>query len=336
MKILYAAVVLSMLVGCKTSEKKSAPSDIGSFESLDPAFSNLVSENATLEVLGEGYEWSEGPVWIPQHKMLLFSDVPNNVVHKWTAEKGVEVYLKPSGFTGDVSKSREPGSNGLALSPDGKLVLCQHGDRRVAAMDADLLAPEPKFISLADNYQGKKLSSPNDVTFRSNGDLFFTDPPYGLPTQSDSDSLKEQPHNGVYKASAGQVTLLVDSITRPNGIEFLPGQKRLIVANSDPAKAIWYAIDLNDVDSVSAVSVFYDATSNSKAGERGLPDGFAVDKQGNVYATGPGGVWIFNSEGKPLGRIRLNNAAANCELSDDQKTLFVTNDMYLVKVKLRE
>jgi gluconolactonase len=336
MKSLYAAVVISLLASCKTSEQKSATDDIGSIESMDPAFSNLVSDKATFEVLGEGYVWSEGPVWIPQHKMLLFSDVPNNVVHKWTEEKGVEVYLKPSGFTGEKSISREPGSNGLALSPDGKLVLCQHGDRRVAAMDADLSAPQAKFVSLADNYKGKKLSSPNDVTFRKNGDLFFTDPPYGLPTQSDSDSLKEQPHNGVYKASAGQVTLLVDSITRPNGIEFLPGQKTLIIANSDPERVRWYALDLNENDSVTSARIFYDATSNSKAGEGGLPDGLAVDKQGNVYATGPGGIWVFNSQGKPLGRIRLSNSAANCELSDDEKTLFITNHMYLVRVRMRE
>jgi gluconolactonase len=335
MKSLYLAIIFSLLFACKMSEQKKEES-IGTFESMDPTFSSIVSSNASIEILGEGYEWSEGPVWIPEQKMLLFSDVPKNVIHKWSEGKGVEVYLTPSGYTGNVKNySGEPGSNGLTLSPDGKLVLCQHGDRRVAQMDAELASPQPKFITLADNYNGKKLSSPNDVTFRDNGDMFFTDPPYGLPKQAD-DSTKEIPYNGVYKTSGGKTTLVVDSLTRPNGIAFLPGEKTLLVANSDPEKARWYAFDLDENDSVTHARIFYDATSNSKAGEKGLPDGFKVDEKGNVFATGPGGVWIFNSEGKALGRIKLTQNAANCELVDDGKTLFVTADMYLLRIRLRD
>lgn len=316
------------------SEPKTTES-IGKLESLDPSFNALVQDNAKIEILAEGFEWSEGPVWVPAHNMLLFSDVPNNVVHKWTEEKGLETYLKPSGYSGTDKYSNEPGSNGLTISPSGKLVLCQHGDRRVAAMEADLGSPEPNYVALADNFEGKKLNSPNDVTFRSNGDMFFTDPPYGLPKQAD-DPTKETPHNGVYKVSNGKATLISDSLTRPNGIAFLPGERTLLVANSDPDKAMWYAFELGENDSVTSAKVFYDATPNAKKGEGGLPDGLKVDKQGNVYATGPGGIWVFNSTGKPLGRIRMNQATSNCALSPDEKTLYITADMYLVRVKMRD
>lgn len=327
-------LIIIFFTACKTSENKSVQ-NIGSIERLDSAVNAIIGNTPTFEILGEGYTWSEGPVWIESEKMLLFSDVPNNVIHKWTEKGGVEKYLSPSGFTGTGAYSREPGSNGLTLSPSGKLVLCQHGDRRVAMMEAPFNAPEPKFVSLSDNFQGKKLNSPNDVAFRSNGDMFFTDPPYGLPKQAE-DPTKETPHNGVYKVSGGITTLVVDSLTRPNGIAFLKGEKTLLVANSDPEKAAWYAYDLDENDSVSNARIFYDATSTSKAGEHGLPDGLRVDKSGNVYASGPGGIWIFDGTGKPIGKIRLTEPAANCELSPDQKTLFITNNMYLVRVRLRD
>ena len=334
MKYLSPVLFAIILTGCVT-EKKMAMNDIGSIERLDSAINEILGKEPSFEILGQGYKWSEGPVWIESEKMLLFSDVPNNIVHKWTEAKGVEPYLTPSGYSGTGEYSREPGSNGLTLSPDGKLVLCQHGDRRVVYMDAPFSKPEPKFVVLADNWQGKKLSSPNDAAFRSNGDLFFTDPPYGLPKQAE-DPTKETPHNGVYKASGGTTTLIVDSLTRPNGIAFLKGEKTLLVANSDPDKAAWYAFDLDEKDSVVNSRIFFDATSNSKSGESGLPDGFRVDRNGNVFATGPGGVWIFDGTGKPLGRIRLKEPAANCEFSADQKTLYITNNMYLVRVRLRE
>jgi gluconolactonase len=326
---------LLIFIGCKTTENKSTVENIGSIERLDSAVNEILGDEPNIEIIGQGYKWSEGPVWVASENMLLFSDVPNNVIHKWTEAKGVEQYLTPSGFTGQGHYSNEPGSNGLTLSPEGKLVLCQHGDRKVAYMDAPLNNPSPKFVTISDNYQGKKLSSPNDAAFRSNGDLFFTDPPYGLPKQAD-DSTKETPHNGVYKVSGGTTTLIVDSLTRPNGIAFLKGEKTLLVANSDPEKAKWYAFDLDEKDSVVNSRIFFDATSNAKAGEKGLPDGFRVDKNGNVFASGPGGIWIFNGEGKPLGRIRLSEPASNCALSADEKTLFITNNMYLVRVRLRE
>jgi gluconolactonase len=296
-----------------------------------------MDENVTVEILAEGYKWSEGPVWVASQKMLLFSDVPMNTIYKWTPEKGAEVYLTPSGYTGsEPSKSREPGSNGLALDNDGNLILCQHGDRRIARMDAPLSKPAPAFITIADRYEGKRFSSPNDVAVRSNGDMFFTDPPYGLP-QQENDPTKELAFQGVYKvAKNGEVTLLIDSLTRPNGIAFLPGEKTFIVANSDPGKAIWYAFDLDENDSVTNARIFYDATAMVNEENKGLPDGFKVDRKGNVFASGPGGIWIFNQEGKVLGKIRIPEPSSNCALADDDRTLYTTSNMYLCRIQLRD
>lgn len=319
-----------LLAACTPKETKN----IGSIERLDPALDALVDADASIEIVGEGYEWSEGPVWIEKENMLLFSDVPKNTVYKWTESKGAEVYLTPSGFTGTTTTSNEPGSNGLIYYNDS-LILCQHGDRRVARMNAALSNPKPEFISIAATHNEKRFSSPNDAVYNNRGELFFTDPSYGL-AKHDADPEKEQPHNGVYKVStSGLVSLLVDSLTKPNGIIVMPDQKKIIVANSDPNKATWYEFELTDTDSVTNARIFYDATSNL-ATDRGLPDGLKVDSNGNIYATGPGGVWIFDSTGKVLGKIRLTELAANCALSPDEKTLYITADMYLVRVKLRK
>jgi gluconolactonase len=331
MRTLFILTLLFSAISCTQKEVKT----LGSVERIDPALDAIVNADAKVEVIAEGFEWSEGPVWLADQNILLFSDVPKNTVHQWSEEKGLGVYLKPSGYTGPSSPySKEEGSNGLLLSNDGKLVLCQHGDRKVALMDAPLDAPASTFVSLADNYEGKKLNSPNDAVFRSNGDLFFTDPPYGLPKNME-DSTKEIPFQGVYKATGGVLSLVTDSVTRPNGIAFFPGEKTLLVANSDPSKAIWYAFDILENDSVTNARVFYDATENAKS-EKGLPDGLKIDKQGNVFATGPGGVWIFDSSGKLLGKIKISEATSNCAFSPDEKTLYVTSDMYVVRVKLRD
>lgn len=330
-------VICLMVIACLSCSKKennASADSIGSIERIDPAFDAIVKADAQIEVLADGFEWSEGPLWIEDQKALLFSDVPTNTVYKWTEEKGKETYLTPSGRTGSLPYGDEPGSNGLILSNDGKLVLCQHGDRRVAIMDAPLTAPAPKFISLVDNYQGKKLNSPNDAVFNSKGELYLTDPPYGLPKKGE-DSTKETPFQGVYKATNGEMKIITDTITRPNGIDLFPGERTLLVANSDPEKAKWYAIDLLENDSVGNGRIFYDASEIAKT-EKGLPDGLKIDKQGNVFATGPGGVWVFNSDGKVLGKIKISELTSNCALSPDEKTLYVTADRYVLRIKLRD
>jgi gluconolactonase len=308
----------------------------GTIVKIDASLDNIINANAKIEILAEGFEWSEGPLWLEKQQMLIFSDVPMNTIYKWTEENGKEVYLKPSGYTGtEPSVCKEPGSNGLILDNKGNLVLCQHGDRRMARMDAPPDKPEAKFITLADKYDGKRFSSPNDAVYNSKGELFFTDPPYGLLTQDDSDSKKEIKHNGVYKVKPdGSVVLLADSITRPNGIAFFPGEQKMIVACSDPDKPNWYIYDVNG-DSLSNGRIFYSATEEAKT-MSGLPDGLKIDKNGNIFATGPGGVYILNSEGKKLGMIKLENPASNCALSPDEKILYITNDMYLLRIKLRD
>jgi gluconolactonase len=328
-KSLLFFIVLLGMFSCKVADEAKT---IGSVERIDTALADLIDPSATLEVLSEGYEWSEGPVWVDSEKMLLFSDVPMNTVYKWTEENGTEVYLKPSGYTGEASSnSAEEGSNGLALDGTGKLVLCQHGDRRLAVMDAPLNAPQAIFATLANEYNGKKFNSPNDVAIRRNGDYFFTDPPYGLPRNVN----QEIPFQGVYKVSQGTVTLLVDSLTRPNGLAFSPDEKTLVIANSDPAKALWYAFELTADDSLVNGRVLYDATAAAKS-EPGLPDGLKIDQQGNIFATGPGGVWIFNKDAKLLGKIKVPVPTANCAFSSDEKTLFLTADNYLLRLKMRE
>jgi len=327
-------IVLLLLTFVAFSCKQNDAPPIGSIERIDPALDELIPTDATVEIIADGFEWSEGPLWLPSENMLIFSDVPKNTIYKWTESKGKEVYLTPSGYTGNSSPySKEEGSNGLTLSPDGKLVLCQHGDRRVAVMNAALNEPAPTYSPLADNFQGKKLNSPNDAVFNSKGVLFFTDPPYGLPKLAE-DSTKEIPFQGVFKSEKGVVTLLTDSVTRPNGIAFFPGEKKIIVANSDPDKAVWYTFDLSESDSITHASIFYNATENAKT-EKGSPDGLKVDGAGNVFATGPGGVWIFDRQATLLGKIKITEATANVAFSGDGKTLYITADMYLLRVKLK-
>ncbi len=325
-------IILLLLAIAACQQKTEKP--IGTFERLDTAFDLVVSDDATIEIIGEGFAWSEGPVWVESQKMLLFSDVPKNTIHKWTHEKGVELYLTPSGFTGDSTNSPEPGSNGLTLDDEENLVLCQCGNRQLAVMNAPIDKPVADFTALADRFNGKRFSSPNDVVFYHHN-FYFTDPPYGLAKQMD-DPEKEIPFQGVYVVPAdGGVKLIVDSLTRPNGLAFLPHQKTLIVANSDPGKAAWYAFDLTESDSVTDARIFYNATEEAKT-DIGLPDGLKVDSNGNVFATGPGGIWVFNASGKVLGKIRFADfPVSNCTLSGDEKTLYATADMYVLKIKLR-
>lgn len=327
------------LIGCNNNEQAKTSTvnnkPIGEMERLDSSINTIISPGAQAEIISEGYDWSEGPVWVESQKMLLFSDVPRDTIFKWTEEKSKEVYLTPSGYTDTAKRGGEMGSNGLTLDKDGKLVLCQCGNRQMARMDAALDKPEPKYIPIANSYNGKKFNSPNDAVYNSKGELFFTDPPYGLEKQMD-DPKKEIPFQGVYKVKAnGEVVLVTDTLTRPNGIAFLPGEKTLIIANSDPAKPNWYAFDAGDNDTWTNPRIFYSAAGYDKS-LKGLPDGMKIDKSGNVFATGPGGLWIFNSAGKLLGKLKLPDATSNCAFSADEKTLYITNDMYILRLKMRE
>ncbi|MDX2035850.1 MAG: SMP-30/gluconolactonase/LRE family protein [Isosphaeraceae bacterium] len=303
---------------------------LGTIERLDPRFDELVPKDAKVERLAEGFDWTEGPVWDKKGNFLLFSDIPPNRVYKWAeGMKKPEIHLEPSGYTGEKSRGGEPGSNGLLIDGEGRLVLMQHGDRRVARLEEG-----KKFATLVADYQGKRFNSPNDGVFSSKGDLFFTDPPYGLLKLND-DPSKELPFNGVYRLSRdGKLTLLTKEMTFPNGIGLSPDEKTLYVANSDPKKAIWMAFPLREDGTIGEGKVFFDATSMVGAGKKGLPDGLKVDAKGNLFATGPGGVLVFAPDGTHLGTFATGEATANCGWGDDGSTLYITADMYLGRVKL--
>lgn len=326
-----SAISLLLLAACTQSVTYPTTGRVHRFS---PELDQILPPDARLEILAEGFEWSEGPLWIPEGEYLLFSDIPPNKVVRWKEGEGASTYLSPSGFTGDSTATSEPGANGLLLDAQGRLVLCQHGDRRMARMNAPLSRPRPEFSTLADRWNGKRLNSPNDAVFDRQGRLWFTDPPYGLPGQA-GDPTKEIPFQGVYRVNTdGTVQLMIDSLSRPNGIAFSPDEKTLYVANSDPERAIWMAYPVQDDGALAPGRVFYDATAEA-ARLPGLPDGLKVDARGTVFATGPGGVWIFHPDGRVLGRIETGQATANCAFGHGGKALYITADMYLMRIRLR-
>jgi gluconolactonase len=306
---------------------------LGELESYSPEFDELFPSDAKPEILTEGFEWTEGPVWVKDGGYLLFSDIPPNRIYKWKEGEGRTDYLTPSGYTGDSPRGGEQGSNALAIDPEGRLVLCQHGDRRMARMVAPLDAPAPNFVTLADNYEGKRFNSPNDCVFRSDGDLFFTDPPYGLE-KNDKDPARELDFQGVYRLTkAGELILQTSELGRPNGLAFSPDEKTFYVGNSDPEHAVWMEYDLDGDGNATDSRIFFDSTE-WVPDHKGLPDGFKLDKDGNMFATAPGGVIVLDSEANHLGTIHFPVATSNCAWGEDGSTLFITAHMHLVRIRL--
>jgi len=322
-----------LLASFTVRAEEGGPADLlptlGSIERLDPRFDKLVPKDAEIEVLASGFEWAEGPVWVKTDGAVLFSDIPRNRVNRWKQGEGLSTYLEPAGFTGPGAYGNERGSNGLSLDRQGNLISCEHGDRRVSR-----LTPGGGKRTVADNYQGKRFNSPNDVAVHSSGAIYFTDPPYGLPKGFD-DERRELDFCGVYRVTPdGTVTLLCDTMTRPNGICFSPDEKRLYVAQSDPQAPIWKVFNVQADGSLDAGKTFFDGTKLFAARKKGLPDGLKVDMQGNVFATGPGGVLVIAADGTHLGTILTGQATANCGFGDDGKTLYMTADSHLCRIKL--
>jgi gluconolactonase len=301
---------------------------LGKIERHDPAFDKLVPQDAKLEILASGFKWTEGPVWIKDGDYLIFSDIPNNAIHKWDGKSLTRDFIKPAGYTGEKPRGGEPGSNGLMLDSMGRLTLCEHGDRRVTRIEKD-----GKKTTLADKYMGKRFNSPNDLVYHSSGDLYFTDPPYGLE-RNYADPARELDHCGVYRLSKdGKVTLLTTEMSRPNGVMFSPDEKTLHVANSDPLKAYWKSFPVKSDGTLGEGKIFFDATKLVGI-KKGLPDGLKVDQNGNLFATGPGGVLVFSPEGKHLGTIATGVPTANCAFGEDGMTLFVAANDNICRIRL--
>lgn len=328
--------------GCVETSTNEEPygTPIGSVERLDPRLDTVVAPGAALRVVASGFDWCEGPVWIENDGYVLFSDIPPNRIFKYVpGHDAAEVYLEQSGYLGTIPRPDhtppdEPGSNGLLLDGEGRLVLCQHGERQVARMDAPLDAPRAVYVPLATHFDGKRFNSPNDAVFHANGDLYFTDPPYGLPRKME-DPTKELPFQGVYRRRPnGDVTLLTRELSRPNGLAFSPDHRHLYVANSDPERALWMVYDVNELGDLENGRVFFDATP--WVGERlGLPDGLKVHPSGIVFATGPGGVLVFSPAGDHLGTLHTTQATSNCAFGEGGRALYVTADQFLIRVPLR-
>ena len=307
----------------------------GSVERLETQLNKLIPLDAKIEILAEGYVWSEGPVWVPSEKFLLYSDVPTNKIYKWKEGEGATVYLDPSGYTAKNTRAGESGSNGLALNAKGQLILCQHGDRRIARMTSSTQSPKPEYETLAGEYKGARFNSPNDLTYNKNGELYFTDPPYGL-LKKENDPSREIDYQGVYLLRKNKkVVLVTKDLERPNGIALSPDEKTLYVANSHGERPIWMSYDLKANGLVRKGKVFFDSSNyRTKYPERqGGNDGMKVDIHGNIWATGPGGVLIFSPQGKHLGTILTGQRTANCAFGDDGSTLYITADMYLMRIK---
>jgi gluconolactonase len=331
--MINAKRILSMaacLLGGFFTLDASAAETYATLESLDKRFDALIAPDTKIEKIADDLKWSEGPLWDARTRSLLFSDIPRNVVMRWNADKGVSVFLERSGYTGAAPfTGKEPGSNGLTFDPQGRLTLCQHGDRRVSRREAD-----GTMVALAVDFNGKKLNSPNDLVYDDRGNLYFTDPPYGLPGTF-KDPTKELPFQGVYRVvKDGGIALASQELEAPNGLAFSPDYKTLYVANSQSNAAIWKAFPVRPDGSLGESRLFHDATKLFKQGD-GVPDGLKVDVHGNVFATGPGGVLVLTADGRLLGRILTGVPTANVAFGEDGATLFITANHRVLRLRTK-
>ncbi|SFP54360.1 SMP-30/gluconolactonase/LRE family protein [Parafilimonas terrae] len=342
MKRFIPALLLYILIsscGENTHQSPAQKSDtaIGKIEIYDAAALQAIDSNAAIEIIAKGYTWSEGPVWVPAKQILLFSDVIENKIYQWKEGDTAKLYLTPSGYTGAVKRiGGEDGSNGLTLDKNGNLLLCQSGNRQVVKLNSGLDAPQPEFTVLASSYNGKKFNSPNDLVTDSDNNIYFTDPVYGLP-QRDKDSTRELDIEGVYKITAdGKLSLLIDSIKKPNGIALSNDEKTLYIASSDDEHPKWYAYDLDEDGNLKNGHILLDATvMKANATVKQGADGFKVDKHGNIFSAGPDGINIISPEGKLIGLIKVyNRPTSNCAFNETKDILFITADDVVIKIKL--
>ena len=314
------------------------PEQIGQFATvrteivrIDPALDAVVPPGATIEKIAAGFLFTEGPLWVPRTATtdgyLLFSDPNANAIYRWSPDGQVSVFRTKSGYTGvDIGEYAQPGSNGLALDREGRLTINEHGNRRVTRLEKT-----GALTVLADRYQGRRLNSPNDLVYRSDGALYFTDPPFGLPKFSD-DPRRELPYSGVFCLIHGELKLVGSDLAGPNGIAFSPDEKYLYIGNWDPSRKVVMRYEVRDDGMLANGRVFFDMTS--APGEDAL-DGIKVDRRGNLYVSGPGGLWILSPEGKHLGTIRGPEHPHNMAWGDDDgRTLYLAAQTGVYRIRL--
>jgi gluconolactonase len=322
-----------LLSSCGPMPQEEGTANDPSFkvEIYDSSALAFIDSNATFQILAEGFSWSEGPLWIDTLDALVFSDVPANKIYKWTETDGLSVYLESAGHTGEDNIDSDRGPNGLILDRTGHLLICQHGDRRIARLDAKLDQPKGKFITITDTYSGKRFNSPNDLVMDRSGNIYFTDPPYGQP----ENKTGEMGTNGVFKVTPEkEVFLLLDSLSRPNGIGLSPDEKTLYINQSDPKNPVLYSYEVAENGSLKNGNVLFDFSELSK-NARGLPDGLKVHSSGNIFATGPGGVHLISPEGEHLAAIKTGKATSNCAFESNESHLYTTTTDKVLRISLR-
>jgi gluconolactonase len=338
MKTLIIVVLLAVCpLPCLGADREPHPF-VGRIERLDPALDGLLAPDAKIEKLAEGFRWSEGPSWYVEKDRhgkvifngIVFSDVLANTSYRW--QEGwthAEVFLRPSGLNGNAPGFHERGSNGMTRDPEGHLVICQHGERRVVRFE------DGAFTVLADRFEGKRFNSPNDVVVKRNGDVYFTDPPYGLDG-SNTSKMREMDFCGVYRiAKDGKVTLLTKELAFPNGITFSPDEKTLYVASTDHALPAIFAYDVKDDGTIGNQRMMFDEKPYVDPKFPGLADGIKVDKDGDIWTGAFGGLMVISPQGKLLGRVYTGEQTANCNWGDDGSTLYVTADYFLLRIKTK-
>tara|TARA_Y100000588_G_scaffold126428_1_gene138505 strand:+ start:120 stop:1136 length:1017 start_codon:yes stop_codon:yes gene_type:complete len=332
MKNLFSVLLSFILIAGQLAAQDSVNyPTIGTIEQHHPSMAELLDADTPIQVITSGFTWSEGPAWNKEGQFLAFSEIPSNTVMKWVEGKGVSKWFSPSGYTGVSDYGREPGSNGLMFDPEGRLISCEHGDRRLSIM-----TKAGGKRTLADNYKGKRFNSPNDVVRASNGNLYFTDPPYGLPDRF-TDPRREMDYCGVYLLRPdGEVVLLTKSIDRPNGIGLSPDEKTLYVAQSYYEKPTVTAFPVHENGKLGNGKVLYDATPHHGPKVKGNPDGMAIDSKGNIWTSGPGGILILNPKGRLLGHILTGEQTSNCTFGGaDGTQLFITADTYVLRIQTK-
>ena len=331
-RFVFGCLLFVLLINCHYVVKAQATqyATIGQVIRTDPKLNQLISADAKIEIVASGFGHLEGPVWVSDSSYLLVNDTKAQTTYKWSPQTGLSKFIEHNGYTGRLPYSEEPGSNGMTVDRQGRLIICDHGDRRIAAMP---LRGKGGKRTLTDNFQGKRYSSPNDVVAHSNGSFYFTDPPYGLPLK-DKDPTRETSANGVYRfTSSGAVTLLVSDMTLPNGLAFSPDERTLYVTQSDSLKPVINAYPVMTDGSLGKGKLFFDGKTVPKLRYKEVPDGIKTDSQGNCWMAGPGGLLIISPAGKLLGRIDTGEVISNCAWGDDGHTLYIASSMFLCRIK---